>query len=53
MNRNSGVVLKAIVEHKALLSILEILDHAVHRYDLDGLFTIISNKVFCPQSKLM
>jgi len=41
MNRNSGVALKAIVEHWLSSQILEMLDRAVRRYDLDGFFTII------------
>jgi hypothetical protein len=43
MDGKSGVALKAIVEHR-LSS--QILDCAVRRY-----FTIISNKIFCPQAK--
>jgi len=43
MDGKSGVALKAIVEHR-LSS--QILDRAVRRY-----FTIISNKIFCPQAK--
>jgi len=52
MNRNSGVALKAIIEHR-LLSILDILDHVVRSNYFDGFFTIISNKIFSPQSRPM
>jgi hypothetical protein len=45
MNRNSWC---CHCWTQALLSILEILDLAVRRCNLDDLFTIISNKIFCP-----